>query len=786
MLKKQSFLPDLFASEQAVLCKRIHTAYYPCNPVLKSLQKEFGITVDVDYELHIYVLRLSRLIAGVDMLKHYLKIATRNILKYKTYSFINVFGLAVGIACCILVFLFVQDELQFDRFYENRDQIYRVNLQTKTPAEGIKISAGQPPPLAPMLKTTYPEIQYATRFKSGSAVIRTSPENASKENILYADNDVLKMFDFPLRSGDASTALAQVDKIILVESKAQKYFGDETPLGKTITLDYGDTERDFVISGVAHDLPKNSSIQFDFLLPYESAPNYKDLENSWTAWGAVTFIQLSQRTRPKDLQAKFGDFVDTYYQDMINTWQILGWLAKEEGALQLALQPLKSIYLTPHVEKGLFPTSNPANSFILFGIGMIVLLIACINFTTLSIGRAMNRTMEVGMRKTLGANRIQLMRQFWGEAMLFSLLALLLGIALVEGFLPFFNTLANKSLSIEYFENWHIPAIFAGLILLVGIMAGSYPAVFLSRFQPVQTLKSRILSGRKNRTSQILVVVQFSLSVLLITCALIMSRQLRWLKSQDPGFNKEQVVVIPTHARGEKADRILLRYKSRLLGQSNILGVTGNSDGFRKAPAWKSFGRKDSKNWQVNIMRVDHDFIETLEMEIVAGRNFSRQLTSDSMTAVIVNKALVIEMGWQQPLQSEQIFQDFNLGPWNKPIMQHPSVVGVVRDFNYASLHESVKPLVMYLAPVGNISYLFVRIKPGDFGETIALLRDAWREIAPGSPFDYFFLDENFDRHYRAEERWLQIVSYSTMFAIVIACIGLFGLSALSVTKRTK
>ncbi len=709
------------------------------------------------------------------MLKHYLKIALRNARKHKTYSFINVFGLALGIACCILVFLFVRDELRYDERHANGAQIYRVNLSSKTPDGGAVIKAGQPIPLAPTLKATFPEISLATRLETGT-VVAQSGENTIKEPALFADADLLRMFTFPLLRGDAATALSQKNAVVLSETNAQKYFGNENPLGKPLTLNFGEEARDFIVTGVAQKIPNNSSLEFDLLLPYENSPNYEELITSWTSWGAVTFIQTTKETQAADLQNKFSAFVKDHYGAMMRTWQILGWLAKEEGALQLQLQPLPAIHLDPSVENGLLPSSNPVYSYILAGIGLIVLLIACINFMTLAIGRAASRTLEVGMRKTLGALRSQLMKQFWGEAMLFSLLALLLGLALAEAFLPVFNALANKTLAVDYFSDWKIYGVFLGLALFVGLIAGGYPAVFLSRCAPITTLKNQNTWRSKNRLSQTLIVAQFSLSALLIICALLMSDQLDLLKSRQLGFNEEQVVVIPTNARDQEGEQLLQLYREKLAEQNRILGVTGNSDGFIREPSWRSFGKADGSNyWQINVMRVDHDFVKTLGMEIVQGRDFSKEITSDAKHALLVNETLVKEFAWQAPVG--YAFTDFDSGA---------TVVGVLKDFNYASLHEKVKPLVLHLKADWAIRYIFVRIAPGDFAETLTLLRNTWRGIAPSRPFDYYFLDEDFDQQYHAEERWTQIVLYATAFALVIACVGLFGLSALTITKRTK
>jgi putative ABC transport system permease protein len=713
------------------------------------------------------------------MLKNYLKIAFRNIIKHKTYSFINVFGLALGVACCVLVFLFVRHEMSYDRFHENGAQIYRVNLSAKTPDGGVKIKAGQPPPLAPTLKASFPEILRAARLKTGSVIIRAG-EDMIKEKVLYADNDFFTMFTLPFQHGDPASALANKNTLVLSDAVAQKYFGKEMPLGKTLSLHFGDSAQDFLVTGVTQKLPDNSSLKFDLVLPYISSPSYAEFENAWTAWGAETFIQTATGVQPAALQNKFESFVKSHYGDMIHTWQVLGWLAKEEEALKLRLQPLRTIHLDPNVENTFLPASSPKYSYILAGIGLIVLLIACINFMTLAIGRTASRILEVGMRKTLGALRGQLMRQFWGEAMLFSFFALLLGIALAEAFLPVFNALANKTLTIAYFHDWKIYGIFVMLVFFVGLAAGSYPAFYLSRFEPVVTLKNQISIGGKNRLSQTLIIAQFSLSILLVVCGLIMSNQLDLLKTHNPGFDEEQVVVIPTNARGEEGEALLQRYRVKLAGQNRIAGVTGNSDGFNKETAWQSFGSGDGSTWQVNVMRVDQDFFSMFGMELAHGRNFSRQLTSEVNNAVIVNETLVQELGWQEPVGHK--FANFSTKNVKEPI-----VIGVVKDFNYASLHEPVKPLVLLLDPAfAAIRYIFVKITPGDFAGTLQLLRTVWREIAPSKPFDYYFLDEDFDQQYRAEERWAQIVKYAMGFALLIACIGLFGLSALTVAKRTK
>lgn len=713
------------------------------------------------------------------MFKHYCIIAFRNLIKYKTYSIINVFGLAIGIACSILVFLYVQDELSYDSFHNNTDRIFRVNLVSKAPSGKVKYMAGQPLPLAKSLKATFPEIEHVTRFIEGTAVVQSSTHDATKEKVLFTDSDIFHIFSFPLSQGRIETALAEKNDIIISEAMAQRFFGDEVSLGRILTLNFGNSIQDFIVSGVAGKIPGNSSIQFDFLVRFEHSPNYNKLSTSWTSWAAITYIKIADSAHQIDLQDKLKLFTKNNYLDMIRTWQILGWINEDEDALKLQLQPLQSVHLDPTVEGGLLTASSPVYAYILTGIGLIVLLIACINFTTLSIGRAESRTMEVGLRKTLGAIKTQLMRQFWGEAILFSLLALLTGIMLVEVFLPVFNTLANKSLFINYLNGWQTPVLFLSLVLFTSMTAGGYPALFLYQYKPIDSLKNRNLFRGRFNLNRSLIVVQFTLSVLLIICTMVMSDQINWLKSRNPGFDKEQVVVIPTNTKDQEGEKLLSLYKEELKGQKNIIGITGNSGGFNKEPGWVSYGSQDGTYWKVNIMRVDEDFVKTFDMEILQGRDFSKEIVSDATSAIVVNEALVKEFDWQNPVG--KVFQNFNLLN-----LKEPEIIGVIKDFNYASLHENVKPLAMVLEPDEAIKYIFVKLSPGAISQSLVLLRENWFEIAPGKLFGYYFLDEDFDMQYRSEQRWLQIVSYAAWFAIIIACIGLFGLSALMVSKRTK
>ena len=713
------------------------------------------------------------------MLRNYLVIAIRNLVRSTSYSLINIVGLALGIACCILVFSYVRHELSFDDFHTQKENIFRVNLLAKTPSGGIRELASEPLPLGPTLKETFPEIQHACRIIAGKTIVQIPGREAIRQSVLYVDPEFFRLFTFPVITGNGPGAFSRKSSVVLSEAAARLYFGSEPATGKVLTLTIGDSASGFIIDGVVASAPENSSITFDLLLPFEDYPEYKEMSPVWTSWIANTYIELAGNSGATALAKKLPSFVREHYKQMIQTWHILGWLAREDDAMQVRLQPLTSIHFHPEIEYDIGEAVNPVQLYILSGIGLIVLAIACMNFTTLSVGRSTTRAIEVGLRKTLGAARGELIQQFLGEALVLTFLATVVGMALVEGFLPAFNTMANTSLTFSAMFGWEFMGMLTAIVVVTGCLAGGYPAFILSRFQPGDILRRRDLSQGKSVVSQTLVVVQFSISVVLLIGVLVMSEQITLLKTHDPGFSKEQVLVIPTNARGEEGGKLLERFRQKMQGSTNILAITGNSDGFTRDLAWQSFGKEDGSNWKVNVMGVEPRFLETMGMKIVSGRAFSKDITSDVGHSVIVNESLVKELGWKDPIG--RVFTGFST-----PTMKEPVVVGVVKDFNYASLHQQVKPLVLLMDQSFPVRYLFVRLLPGDFSPSLKRIAEVWRDIAPTRPFEYYFLDDDFNRQYQAEERWSRIVTYACLFAMAIACFGLFALSAQAVSRRTK
>ncbi|MFQ5569489.1 MAG: ABC transporter permease [Rhodothermales bacterium] len=699
------------------------------------------------------------------MLKSYLKIALRTLQKQKLSTLINVVGLAVGIAACLLMFLYVRDEVNYDAFHENRPDLYRlVSSLGQGNGASRQLYGRVPMPMGPTLEQEYPEIRQAVRFWSYRDVVRYADQSIT-EQLTFTDAAIFDAFSFPLHRGDPASALRTPDAVVLSESTARRYFGEADPLGQRLSIKLGEVFYDVVVTGVAARLPGPSSIDFDFLLPFARVEDVvgKARTENWRSASTHTYVHLVEGAESSDLEAHFPAFVARH----------IG--ADFTRSYQYRLQPLREVHLDPRVTGGMKPASNPAYSYILGGIALLVLLTACINFMTLSIAGAAARSREIGVRKVVGAQRRQLMQQFWCEALLMSLLALLLGLGLAELFLPLFNELANKELAFDAGARVSTLAALLGVTLLTGVLAGSYPALVLSGFHPVETLKGRLQLGGANPFTRTLMVMQFALSVFLIVSTLVMAGQLDFLKTKNLGLDADQVVVIPTHT--DAGAPLLERFRSELAGHPSIAYITGSDAVVGRAETF-SMGYTEARGEQVSfpyLFRAEYDYLATFGLELAAGRDFSPQRTTDATASVIVNETLVQSLGWEAPLGETLRINGAEV-----------NVIGVVKDFHFQSLHHSVEPAVLHLNPSRPIRHLIARLHTDDLPATLAVLRGTWHEIAPGFPFDYAFLDADFDRQYRAEERWSRIVRYASFFAILIACMGLFGLAALAVTRRTK
>jgi putative ABC transport system permease protein len=730
------------------------------------------------------------------MWTNYLRVALRSLRRQKLYSLINVLGLAVGLAFCILVLLFVRDELTYDSTHERADRIYRLY---RDPVDGAPVDRelSMPIPAGPAMAATFPEVEAFVRLDvpGGTTTIRHNGHLFEQEGVLAADSSFFDVFTVPLAHGDAATALSDPLSVVLTAPVARKYFGAANPVGRTLSLRLSGEYVDLTVTGVTESLPSNSSIQFAMLFPYDLFVERFDfmtrVRDRWDATRSITYVLLREDADVEHLRAQMPDFMRTHLGFLHEEMREDGLLAEGEIPAIFRLQPMRDIHLNPEVPPGLTPPSDPKYSYILGGIALAVLLIACINFTLLALGRSARRAKEVGVRKAMGALRGQLMGQFWGEALLLSAVALALGLGLAQLALPVFNDLAGKTLTLGAVEGVGIAAGLLGLLLVTGLLAGGYPALVLSRLRPAVTLRDRASIGRANALTRTLVTAQFALSVFLIASTLVMVQQLRHVRSTNLGFQGEQVVVIPT--RGLDGDQVLDRYRALAASDPGIEQVAGSNLAIGQS-LWRRGFQYEGELKQVAIFRITDNYLETLDIPVAQGRGFDPQRTSDAANSILVNEALVRDFGWETPVGQQLPVEWGNVGEDEGSRLLNPTVVGVVEDFHFQSLHSAVQPAVFYTNPMDPILNLYIRLRPdsgsasgaGSMPATLDRLRTTWATLTQDVPFEYAFLDERMDRLYQNEARWSQIVGYGALFAVLIAVLGLFGMATLTTAQRTK
>ena len=703
------------------------------------------------------------------MLNNYFKIALRNIKKYKAYSFINIFGLTMGMACCILIMLFVQDELSYDRYHKKSDRIFRLVDSFENQGELRRHFALSSAPFAPALKRDFPEVKDAVRLFMGRKRMITYQEKKSyEEGILFADASLFNIFTFPLIKGDPHTALAAPNTIVLSNNIALKYFGSEDPLNKTLKIN----DQDYLVTGIMQEIPKNSHFSanmFASLKTLEQNPTVQERYfQSWARHEFYTYLLLQEGYAYEKLEAKLPEFIKKNAAAQIKT--ILG------STLSSQLQPLTSIHLHSHRQMEISPTSDIKNVYIFSVIALFILIIACVNFTNLATARAVNRSREVGLRKVVGANRYQLIQQFLGESLLFTLFALLLAVVLVHFTLPLFNVLTGKMLAINYFSNFTLLGSLMLILIFVGITSGSYPAFFISRYQPANVLKkfSKVSSG-KNSLRKGLVILQFSISIILIISTIVVFIQLDFLRNKKLGFNKEHVVLVPirtnTLRKNYEAVKTELKQNPNIVNTTITIGVPG---GAVAGDAIQLITKEGKKTITLSMIYTDHDYIKTMGMEIMAGRDFSKEMSTDLTEAFILNETAVRQLQLEDPLNTQ--FE------WGE---KKGKVIGIIKDYQFQSLREEINPLVIHIWTLNTFVYA-IRIRPENIPDTLAFIENKWKELDPAHPFEYSFMDETFDKLYRSEEKLSQIFSIFSLLAVFIASLGLFGLALFTVKQRTQ
>lgn len=699
------------------------------------------------------------------MLRNYFKIAVRNLARNKVFSFINIAGLSLGLTCCMLIVLYTKDEVSFDRFHRNKDQLYRV-MVTSLDGDDTRTFGSTNAIHGPTFKQDIPEIREVIRAQSNSFVVKKGNE-ILKEDMLFADAPFFSVFSMPLLSGDPATVLSDIHSIVLSEDLAEKYFGTKNAVGKTMMLKTGDDFEPFIVSGVAKRCPQNSSIQFNAVLPfaYQEARGWTDSE--WMGFYMNTFLLLNEKADFNAVIAKMNQ---------VSKSKVIAEPGKEKdfkNQVVFGLMPFLDVHLQSagDLRNGLDHGSTPIYSYILSGIAIFILLIACINFVNLTVARSLNRSKEIGVRKVVGSLRKQLIYQFLGESFLLSFLAFTLAIVFTQIALPVFNELANKQLALSYLLDTGLVSGYLALFVSTALVAGMYPALVLSGFSPVQTLYNRTKLSRKNYLTKGLVIFQFALSVCLLIGTIVIYSQFQYLTSKDLGYNDENVLIFSV-GRGAPGTNLIEVIQSELKNTAGIASVAafnGNYNGTR--------AKVGEQEMDFGYIGVSDDFLKILQIPVLKGRNFSKSFSTDPEDAIVVNEAFVKRAGLQNPIGQEVNFE------WKNKKMK---IIGVIRDYHYASLKDTINPLVLTQDPKYGINTIIAKLDSKDIPATIRAIEKIFRSHVKNQPFEYRFEDEANLKRYESESKWKQMITLAAVLSIFVSCIGLFGLATFNAEMRVK
>ena len=707
------------------------------------------------------------------MIKNYIKVAIRNILKYKLFSAINVLGLSIGMACCLFIFIYVTDELSYDKFHKDANKIYRVGLFGRIAGQEINTSSSSWP-VASTMQNEIPGVESALRLWSRSEPIVFKYDEIvfSEEKVIYADSNFFDFFSFELIKGDPSTVLTEPNTVVLTPSLATKYFGQENPIGKLIII--GNDNVSFKVTGLASPAPGNSHFHYSALVSFESSKG--QLFEGWTGNSLHTYVKLNPQNRVEDTNHNLDGIVAKYVGKEVEQGLGISFdeFKKNGGEYRYYLYPLTDTHLKSPTQDDIEPNGEVKYVYIFSIIGIFILVIGCINFMNLSTARSASRGKEVGLRKTLGSVRSQLIGQFLAESVIYSLVAIVLAIGITYLLMPSFNLLSGKALTLDVFSQPQFLLALLGLILFVGFVAGSYPAFYLTSFNAVEVLKGKVRAGVKTKgVRSTLVVVQFAISIFLIIATAVVIQQLQFLQSKNLGLDKENVIVLQNTGKLGTGRQAFKNSVMQISGMEQSSYTNNSFPGINNTTVFRTKGSE--VDHLAGSYYADYDHLDVLKLELKEGRFFSKDFASDS-TAVLVNEAAVKQFGWTDPLNEEVI--NFN-GP--KPDTNR--VIGVVKDFNFESLKTEVRPLVISFTDVSR--YLLVRYH-GNPETVLSSMNDLWNQQNTGAPFEYTFLDQDFDALFRAEQRLKNIFMIFAGLAIFIACLGLFALAAFTTEQRTK
>lgn len=715
------------------------------------------------------------------MLRNYVKIALRNLLKSKGYATINVVGIAVAVCICLFLFLIAYLQLTFDAFHTDGNRVFQTYFVNNDP-EGARKSGSMPIPLAPALKAEYSEIEAAARIVSGRKRLIEYQGKYFDKLVTLTDPDFMKVFSFPLLKGNREAALQELSSIVLSENTAKAIFGNEDPLGKSLKIGNEGTQKQYIVTGVLSDAPYNSTIQYDALIRVENLTNYQSEKDNWLNNSHLVFVKTNPQVTQATLENRLKSFAKKYYAGVIETLVKKGVKSDERGDLfTIRLQPLADVHFARDIDGG--KGAPIALIYVLLGIGFFILLIACINFINLSIARSFTRAKEMGVRKSLGALKKQLFIQIWSESTIICFIGFGVGILVSFLLLPEFNARFNAKIELEYAFQPGFIAVMLFLFVLVTFIAGGYPAWQMIKFNPVEVLKGKISLKRPGLLRNSLLVMQFSMSCLLACATIIALQQVGYLRQQPLGFQKEQVISIPVgnYANGRQ---VLQRMRNKLANDPAIVSVTGTGVNLgkgkdrvssRSVVGFTYKGREVATDW----LLVDYDYLKTLNIKVAAGRDFDPAYAGDSVNRLVITESMAKAMGEKSPV-------GLLLGDDGDTTSTKSQIIGVVPDFHLYSLTSESRPITMHISNTETIHYIFVRVTPQSLASSMDKLKNVWKEVAPQAEFMGTFLDQNIDDWYQEEEMMTQVFSLAAGIAIFLSCLGLFAVALLVIEQRTK
>ncbi len=700
------------------------------------------------------------------MIRNYLKTAFRNLWRTKAFSVINIVGLSVALACCMLILLYTMDEVSYDRFNANKDNIYRIVVNSTSPTGTTNKYASTGMMQGPSFKRQIPEIESFVRIQGANYTVKRGNE-VFDEEALYADSNFFSVFTFPLLGGDPKTALKDPHSVVLSEDLAKKYFGGQNAVGKILQLKIGEKFQPFLVTAVAKKSPQNSSVKFKMLLPLKASDSYADTQ--WINSFLNTFITVTPGANIKVVEEKMAT---VYNKDAAEQMKDAAQKFGFKDKIHYVLQPFLKMHTSTEypADNGLTDASSPVYTYILTGIALFIFLIACINFVNLTVAQSLKRSKEIGIRKVVGGERRQLIIQFLGESYILSFIAFIFGLVLAQLALPIFNQLANKALAFSYLLSAKLVIGYVSIFLFTGLLAGFYPALVLSGFNPVQSLYNKQHFAGKNYLAKSLVILQFTLATFFIISTITIYSQFDYLMHFDLGYNDKNVVSINA---GDADKQKLALFKTELLKSPSIKSISADQGG-----RWGTIAHiNNGQQTEFDIKHIDEDYLPLFEVPVIKGRDFSKAMISDSSASVLVNETFVKQAGWKNPIgQVVDFYYDH----------KKYNVIGVVKDYHFLSLTEKMSPQLFSMKPSYPFSNIFIKISGQNKAASLNYIEKIFRQLFPFKPYQYIFKDAQNAEQYDKEAKWKQIVTASAVLTIFISCIGLFGLATLSAERRKK